>query len=422
MPSFLSSNNCTFTPLLANATFTGKSEQVLNYTCADLVCETDQNSAIVIYASNDGTHWNSYQTFNVVASTPFTNIFLLEYRYLYATITNSTGVNQTYLRFQLIFREHSHFLQFSSSSTLTANQGTGNSLANGWPVEITDGTNVLGTVAHPVNTNVQNFPATQACTQSGTWNVNNVSGTVSLPTGCSTSALQSTGNGYLSTLATNVPAQGQATMTASLPVAIASNQSTLNTSVQATGVYSHALNQDVSGNLGVNVQNFPATQACTQSGTWNVNNVSGTISLPTGCSTSALQTTANSSLSSIATNTNSLNGLTNTSNALDINLKTLSLSSIPITNNSYTYKHINSNTSAIVKSGAGVLYSVAINTKGASSNTITLYDGLSSAGTVIATIDTTANTQSILYNVAYSTGLFFQTQTGTAGDFTIAYT
>ena len=36
-----------------------------------------------------------------------------------------------------------------------------------------------------------------------------------------------------------------------------------------------------------------------QSGTWNINNVSGTISLPTGASTSANQATANASLSSI---------------------------------------------------------------------------------------------------------------------------
>lgn len=41
--------------------------------------------------------------------------------------------------------------------------------------------------------------------------------------------------------------------------------------------------------------------AATQSGTWNVTNVSGTVSLPTGASTSALQTTGNTSLSSIDT-------------------------------------------------------------------------------------------------------------------------
>lgn len=39
--------------------------------------------------------------------------------------------------------------------------------------------------------------------------------------------------------------------------------------------------------------------AAAQDGTWNVNNVSGTVSLPTGAATSALQTTGNNSLSSI---------------------------------------------------------------------------------------------------------------------------
>ena len=39
--------------------------------------------------------------------------------------------------------------------------------------------------------------------------------------------------------------------------------------------------------------------AATQDGTWNVTNISGTISLPTGAATSALQTTGNNSLSSI---------------------------------------------------------------------------------------------------------------------------
>lgn len=43
-----------------------------------------------------------------------------------------------------------------------------------------------------------------------------------------------------------------------------------------------------------------------QSGTWNITNISGTISLPTGAATSANQTTANTSLSSIATNTTGL--------------------------------------------------------------------------------------------------------------------
>ncbi len=44
-----------------------------------------------------------------------------------------------------------------------------------------------------------------------------------------------------------------------------------------------------------------ATWAVTQSGTWNINNLSGTVSLPTGASTSANQTTGNTALAAIKT-------------------------------------------------------------------------------------------------------------------------
>jgi hypothetical protein len=43
-----------------------------------------------------------------------------------------------------------------------------------------------------------------------------------------------------------------------------------------------------------------STVAATQSGTWNITNISGTVSLPTGAATSANQSTANTSLATIA--------------------------------------------------------------------------------------------------------------------------
>jgi hypothetical protein len=39
---------------------------------------------------------------------------------------------------------------FTVGGTITSNQGTPNSLGNAWPVEITDGSNVLGTSSHPI--------------------------------------------------------------------------------------------------------------------------------------------------------------------------------------------------------------------------------------------------------------------------------
>lgn len=58
------------------------------------------------------------------------------------------------------------------------------------------------------------------------------------------------------------------------------------------------------GALAVSLVN--TSIAATQSGTWNITNISGTVSLPTGAATAANQTTGNTSLSSIDTKTPAL--------------------------------------------------------------------------------------------------------------------
>lgn len=99
--------------------------------------------------------------------------------------------------------------------------------------------------------------------QSGTWNLTNISGTISLPTGAATEAT-------LAAASAKLPATlGQKAMAASMAVALASDQS----SIPVTGTFFQAT-QPVSG-----------TVAATQSGTWNITNISGTISLPTGAAT-----------------------------------------------------------------------------------------------------------------------------------------
>lgn len=139
-----------------------------------------------------------------------------------------------------------------------------------------------------------------------------------LPTGASTAANQSTANASLSSIDGKLPAQGQALSAASIPVvlpvaqiatltppaaitgfATAANQSTANTSlsnldtklgeVQASPTTNTVLDRlkqiytAITGTLTV------ATHAVTQNGTWNVTDVSGIVSLPTGASTAAKQ-------------------------------------------------------------------------------------------------------------------------------------
>jgi hypothetical protein len=103
-----------------------------------------------------------------------------------------------------------------------------------------------------------------------------------LASGAATSALQTTGNSSLSSINTKLPALGQAAMASSSPVVIASNQS--------------AVPVIFSGTPAVSVNNLPATQPVSIASQ----------PLPSGASTSALQTTGNTSLGSIDTKTPAL--------------------------------------------------------------------------------------------------------------------
>jgi len=93
--------------------------------------------------------------------------------------------------------------------------------------------------------------------QSGTWNINNITGTVSLPTGAATESSLVTMSGKLPlTLGQKLSAQ-------SMSVTIASDQTSINVA---------------------------------QSGTWNVNNITGTVSLPTGAATESTLSALNNKI------------------------------------------------------------------------------------------------------------------------------
>jgi hypothetical protein len=137
--------------------------------------------------------------------------------------------------------------------------------------------------------------------------------------------------------------------------------------------------------------------AATQSGTWNVTNISGTVSLPTGAATEA-------TVAGLLTNTQ------------------LRASAVETTKKTSSFNHITTNTTTTVKSGAGVLRRIVINTKGSSANTLTIYDNTSGSGTVIAAIDTVNGVSGHFeYGVNFSTGLTIVTANGTAADVTVIY-
>ncbi|MHB2015308.1 MAG: hypothetical protein ACYCW6_00010 [Candidatus Xenobia bacterium] len=82
--------------------------------------------------------------------------------------------------------------------------------------------------------------------------------------------------------------------------------------------------------------------------------------------------------------------------------------------------HLNALTAGkVLKTARCRLERVVINTKGASANVLTLYDGVDATGTVIAVIDTTAAVGALLYGINTDVGLYAVLATGTPADLTI---
>lgn len=72
-----------------------------------------------------------------------------------------------------------------------------------------------------------------------------------------------------------------------------------------------------------------------------------------------------------------------------------------------------------VKSGAGSLASITVNTKGSGSSSIVIYDSLTGSGTKIGTIDSLNLSGQFVYNVGFATGLTLVITGGP--DITVSY-
>lgn len=156
------------------------------------------------------------------------------------------------------------------------------------------GTLIVG--SHAV-TNAGTF-AVQAA-QSGTWNITNVSGTVSLPTGAATAAKQPALGTAGTASADVLSVQGIASMTPLLVNGSGVTQPVSGTVTAELSATDNAVLDAIAASLAgtLTVGSHAVTNAGTflvqaaQSGTWNVTNILGTISLPTGASTAANQST-----------------------------------------------------------------------------------------------------------------------------------
>jgi hypothetical protein len=110
--------------------------------------------------------------------------------------------------------------------------------------------------------------------QNGTWNITNVSGTVSLPTGAATGTKQDTGNTSLASIDTKTPALGQALAASSVPVVLTAAQLTTLTpltSITTVGTITNVVHvDDNAGSLTVDNGGTFAVQATVAASATNI--------------------------------------------------------------------------------------------------------------------------------------------------------
>ena len=83
------------------------------------------------------------------------------------------------------------------------------------------------------------------------------------------------------------------------------------------------------------------------------------------------------------------------------------------------YVHLNSNGTTVIKTGPGVFHTLTVNTIGAT-DTVTVYDGTSVSGAVIAKTDSALET-TFIFDVAFYTGLTVVLAGTTPADITVSY-
>jgi len=88
----------------------------------------------------------------------------------------------------------------------------------------------------------------------------------------------------------------------------------------------------------------------------------------------------------------------------------------------YRYFHVAANSTGepVGDANPKVLHAVTINASG-TTETITIYDGISTSGAVIAVITTPVAGQTYTYDVRADGGLFVVVAGGAVGDYTISY-
>jgi hypothetical protein len=325
--SIRSPSNYTITPLGGSNIFIGQYDNVLQYSTAIITCIGSTNMELTLFQTVDKKTIKE-STYAIVANVQKEIILDLKYPFIKSTLRNLNVGAQTYLNFEILYRE----VSVSTSETVASAVNISDS--TGLPIVSIDGSlqvdvgNFPATQVVSGTVDVGNFPATQAV--SGTVDVGNfpatqaVSGTVDVSNFPATQVVSGTvdvGNFPATQAVSGTVDVGNfpATQVVSGTVDVGNFPATQ--VVSGTVIVSEL--PDLSG-LAVNVENFPATQVV--SGTVDVGNfpatqvVSGTVDVGNFPATQVVSGTVDISGQSVVV-----------SGAVDISGQTVDVGNFPAT-------------------------------------------------------------------------------------------
>ena len=193
-------NNRNFIPLLSGRIYIGEYDNVTSFSSATISMNADTNCEIIAYQSQNKS--NTYtKTWNTAANHQFTSEYQLTAPYVYFTVRNTSGSNQTVMAFTVIYRNVN-----GTISTLSNISDT-----NGNPILSTNGLlqvqdilaeNSLASLVNGITIN--NFPEEYSIRDTTGQSIVSTAGLLQVQDTLSEGYLSSIVNGLYSALTVNI--------------------------------------------------------------------------------------------------------------------------------------------------------------------------------------------------------------------------
>lgn len=90
-------------------------------------------------------------------------------------------------------------------------------------------------------------------------------------------------------------------------------------------------------------------------------------------------------------------------------------------NQVFSYSHISTSATTVIKASAGFIHAISVNTKGTVASTITVYDNTAGSGTVVGVIDSLNLSGAFVLDVSLLTGITIVTTGTVAPDLTVSW-